>query len=283
MHFSAAQRRRAAAAAGAAAPAAAAAAAGSSRRGSSCRSWSRASPPCLQDVVTIIFGQQTIQNGDEFGRLRQAGCRSATGCRIMLSNRGRASCRCRPASQLMMCPRSSARRERRAPAEAPEGGRVRHGRRGRARRLPGRVVLDAKLDTARGATGRRGQGAPPPAFGRRVALGTVARRGRRRGPLPRAPGGRRGRARRAARRVLEVLGWLRQLDVSSPSRGPSRASLGTRSSERPRRPGADPAAVGGRRVQGDGRGGLRGGREEGARERGAVLRAVAERGRRGRL
>ena len=23
-------------------------------------------PPCLQDVVTIIFGQQTIQNGDEF-------------------------------------------------------------------------------------------------------------------------------------------------------------------------------------------------------------------------
>ena len=110
-------------------------------------------PPCLQDVVTIIFGQQTIQNGDEFtvdfAKLGVTICDrlqdyvEQQGTRVMQMQAGEPI---NDVPQIQRSPVSDEPPPKRQ--KAAESGTVGAAVRGR---LPGRVVLDAKLDTARGA------------------------------------------------------------------------------------------------------------------------------------
>ena len=176
-------------------------------------------PPCLQDVVTIIFGPQTIQNGDEFtvdfAKLGVTICDrlqdyvEQQGTRVMQSQAGE------PINDVPQIQRSPVSDEpepkrQKAAASGTVGAAVRG-------RLPGRVVLDAKIDAARGAhsvvaaKGRLHLLLDDASLGLRWLDADAAE-----GHFKEHRAGVEAAARVPRGACLEVLGWLRQLDVSEP-------------------------------------------------------------------
>ena len=174
-------------------------------------------PPCLQDVVTIIFGQQNIQNGDEFtvdfAKLGVDICDALQDYVDAHEQRRRSGAPPAPAPakrstiEGLVSPPPPKR------VKAAEAGTVGASVRGR---LPGRVALDAKF-------GGGGACSVVAAKGRLHLLLDDATLGLRWLDADAAAGSyyahtasRENTSRVGKGACVEVLGWLRQLDVSEP-------------------------------------------------------------------